>query len=253
MIVSTDVGRHGEAGQKATPEMAIVFFSNKEKTEHGLVRHLIDDKGEFGVGELLSPSQALRELKLALPEEINGEQEIPLIPENLLMDTGGTLVWHIPRRQASIWFKRGKSERLWVEWPAMILAVKKESKEFFAYAVGTNRRPTSTTLVYKLPMFNIWSDGKVCQGTATIPAEITQHSAEPISRTLIDAIKTHTNDTDLFRPAVLKAFAATKSDTNTLYQYWKAKSASEGEQPQRVRMSELAPVGKLGELLTRLA
>lgn len=252
-MVNTDVGRQGVEDVKAIPEMAIVFYGNERSTERGLVRHMISPKGEFGVGELLSPMEALHELKLALPENKGGKLESQLIPENLLMDTGNTLAWHVPRRQAPIWVKRGKSERLRVEWPAMILVVNKSRREFFAYAVGTNRRPTATTRLYKLPMFNVWKDGKVCQGTATIPAEITPHSADAVRCTLIDAIKTHTNDTALFRPAVLKAFNSKQSDTDTLYQYWKSKAADEDTQPQRVRMSELAPVGNLGELLARLA
>lgn len=260
MNVVTEVGKHkGNSSPPvpAKPEMAIVFYGKPNEKGVALVRHAIDDNGQFGIGELLASDAALRDVQGALASQAGHSNSADeLIPDNLLLDNGRALVWHVPRRVAPLWFKGrpgGKTEQLRVEWPAMIMAVRKDTREFHLYAVGTNRRPSGNTPVYKLPMFNVYDGGKVCQGNATIPATLERDSYEAVASCFIDAFKTHTNDRGLFRPATLKALDATESCTRTLYRYWKQKAAEQGQQPERVRMSELVPVGRLKELLPRLA
>lgn len=259
MNVSTEVGKLEDQSAMAKPEMAIVFYGNRAHKGCALVRHTIDQNGQLGTGELLSSEDAVRDIQGALSYRSNNKNSADeLIPDNLLLDNGRSLVWHVPRRVAPLWFKggsAGKTEQLQVEWPAMILAVNKNTRKFCIYAVGTNRRPSANTPVYKLPMFNVYQTGEVCQGSATIPAKLERNSYEAVASCFIDAFKTHINDRVLLRPATLKALdaTATECDNKILYRYWQERAAKQGEQPKRLRMSELVPMGRLKDLLPRLA
>lgn len=257
MNVITEVGKKDAEGQ-AKPSMAFVFYQHGMYShQSALVRHHINEAGEFGVGELLSAEVALSDIEHALrqtaPEQQKVKHSSMLLPEHLLMDNGRSLVWHVPRREAPLWFKHNKTERLRIEWPAMIVAVNKSTRSLSMFAVGTNRRPSASTRVYKLPMFNIYGTGVVCQGTATIPKTLTRDSREAVLDSFINAFKTHTNDKDLLRPATLKKLDATSSNSKALWRYWVQKAGNDNQPPERVRMSELTPVGCLQDVLMQLA
>lgn len=255
MSVDVAVGKV-ESEIQAKPEMAIVFYGHSSRRESALVRHEINSKGEFGIGEFISPEIALGKVQSVLADSVRSTSNVDsLITDDLIVDNGRALFWHVPRRIAPLWSKgivANKTNKLQVEWPALIIGVRKDTMKLFMYAVGTNRRPNGDTRVYKLPMFNLYSTGEACQGSATIPSILERGSCEAVLDSFITTYKTHVNTRDILRASTLKRLNAKETCTKVLYKYWKEK-ANGGHQPKRVLMSELEPVGKLKDLIARLA
>jgi len=79
----------------------------------------------------------------------------------------GTVLWYTPAEQRQLYFVKsldipnGKAQV-----PPMLWFANKESLS--VYVLGTDRRPTAKTPLYRSPFFNIYENGKVCMGTVNI-------------------------------------------------------------------------------------
>ena len=62
-------------------------------------------------------------------------------------------------------------------YPALLFCLEKDKQEepngLIVFALPSNQRPNENTHLYHAPLMNIYSNGVVCQGNATLPKKIT--------------------------------------------------------------------------------
>jgi len=107
-----------------------------------------------------------------------------LIPEFLLHGsndiTKKLIVWYRPAMKRSLNFSGNqtlsklKNESAMV--PATLYAL--HNKELYVFALPSNQRPTEKTKLFNAPFFNVYSDGKVCRGTAHFGKSTNSFSGE---------------------------------------------------------------------------
>ena len=93
-----------------------------------------------------------------------------LLPECVLFIDNtfpGCLMWYTPGQTRHLYFK----ECLTIasgEYPVPGLLWCASATHLRVFALGDNQRPTGKTPLQYAPFFNVWADGRVCMGTASI-------------------------------------------------------------------------------------
>lgn len=95
-----------------------------------------------------------------------------LIPEFLLHGsndiTKKLIIWYRPAMKRALNFSGNQTLSKVKDQSAMVPATlyALHNKELYVFALPNNQRPTEKTKLYNSPFFNVYSDGKVCKGTA---------------------------------------------------------------------------------------
>lgn len=119
----------------------------------------------------------------------NAENSFNIIPNNLLVNNHKALVWHSASRFAPMWFRLSghKPFRLDVHYPPLLFMVNKKTRSMNIYALKNDERPTSDTITYNAPLANIFSNAKLCQGSAPLPALLDESTLTEIENTLYNS------------------------------------------------------------------
>lgn len=204
------------------PTLAFVLHTDGESTL--VSQHQIDGQMTLAGGELVSPFELMRLTEQAVRSEEAKRGSHPnhspaLLPDNLLFQDANTLVWYEPARVRPMLFRLGSKRpaRLMVPWPTLLFRVKKDSNSIEVLALKYKRRPTLTDQVFHAPLMNVYSDARMCQGTAILPAEKSVLTLSQMAETVFDSYFTHSN-CDVF----LKGFE--KRDDEAAFSFWKALS-----------------------------
>lgn len=94
---------------------------------------------------------------------------------NVLARGAGRTVWWTPAMQRAMFFKASSWSKTTFEGhalcpvPPMIWVA--TERDLFMYAVNEDTRPERNTKLYQAPLFNVWSSGKVCQGSTVLPPD----------------------------------------------------------------------------------
>lgn len=78
-----------------------------------------------------------------------------------------------------------------VKWPHLVFIASEQNLRVFA--VLGNKRPTPETKLYHAPLMNIFSDGRLCFGSAVRPDRITVDSIPEWSAAIFDSRFSHVN------------------------------------------------------------
>ena len=156
-----------------------------------------------------------------------------LLPETLLLQERGRIVWVRPAAQRRMYFRPsvGKPFSVKAWWPNLVFEARRERLRIATYA--GRERPCASTPLYIPPLMNVSDDGAVCRGSAN---EQIGTELEDVPRW--EAVVFETNFSHVNSQHTLRSRKPV-SDAAHL-RYWRAK-AKRGE---RVRPRELTPMPK---------
>lgn len=144
---------------------------------------------------MLSPGvAATREGLLAMTRSLSpGSSAFGFLPETVLAIGENHLVWWCPPTKRRVWFdckELGKRNAV-VSHPGLVFAV--VGGDRYVFSVKGNRRPKPDTRLCQAPYFNVWDNGKVCEGSSRIPKRVSMESMQNWEDSFFDSAFTHPN------------------------------------------------------------
>lgn len=142
-------------------------------------------------------SEALVQINRSLSESLR-QKHFGFIPENVLVNDDGLMIWYVPAQRRSIYFDSREliGQRAGVvDHPALIFALQGDSWSVFAYK--EDGRPSPSTRLYHAPYFNVWDSGRICVGSVSVPEESGLHLSAAWTDAFFESYFTHTNHTNL--------------------------------------------------------
>lgn len=127
---------------------------------------------DSGAPYLLAGTPVTRETLMALNEKLVPESAIDYLPSQALAVGAGWMVWWREAGPRTLFFDTGKDDpigkrALNTHLPALVFAVK--GVELYVFALTKSERPTPETPLSKAPFYNLWVEGRLCQGSARRP------------------------------------------------------------------------------------
>lgn len=180
--------------QVARPQGAVVFHGRLGDSEVSAITfHPVTvDDGHPAIqpGGPMSRADALR-LCQALAGERRGE--LAWQPSTVLAHGDEALVWYVPGRVRPMLFTgtKGETVRLEVPWPTLVFSARE--RDIRLAAVKTRGRPTLRTPLYHAPVWNVFRDGAVCLGSASVPGMVGPESIPDYEAAIFDSRFSHGN------------------------------------------------------------
>jgi len=175
------------------PTGAVVFHAQQQDSGGAITYHPLDD--DTG-GTRILPGRPLTVADArALLETLLGERTSDLrwTPPNLLASGDAALVWSVPGRVRPMCF-RGKEDgplRLDVPWPTLVFAATDGAIRLAA--IKSRGRPTARTPLFHAPLWNVYADGRVCLGSASVPHLDGIDAVPGYERAIFDTLFSHGN------------------------------------------------------------
>jgi PRTRC genetic system protein B len=117
------------------------------------------------------------------------------IPETVLYMDGDLLLWWVPPMRRHIAFRAPKlgSEECGDVVPHPGLVFVASSAVWAVWAVKGNQRPTPDTALFQAPYFNVWQNGRICQGNVEVPQGTTAEKIDAWNAAFFGSYFTHPN------------------------------------------------------------
>lgn len=148
--------------------------------------------------------------------DIKQKSALQILPDNVIAQSEDSLVWHVPGNVRAILFKRGnKPKKITVPYPSLIFKV--IDNTLSVVASKYKRKPKADDVLFHAPLMNIYSESRVCVGTANCPENSEIESMAGWESVIFDTIFTHTNHNNTLRQ---KGNAPTS--TKELCNFWKS-------------------------------
>lgn len=233
-----------------TPQVALVFHGQSANNIFCATKHLIDSDG-IKLGEYIDVTDCIEMMQSQLmPTNIKTPtSDYELLPSNVILNNKKALIWHKPSHKGIFWFRGHNSKTEFsIFYPALLFCLNKnkqgEPSSLKVFTLPSNQRPNDNTHLYYAPLMNIYSQGAVCQGSATLPKHINSVAdcMNEVEETVLASNFTHVN-----HDKTLKSKAPVS--TQDLLSYWKDKAKSMCLSSAKVKMSELNKYMRLGEYL----
>lgn len=154
----------------------------------------VDDAGrsEIRAGVPLT-SEALRHINRSLSDNLR-QKRFGFIPENVLINDDGLLVWFEPASRRNVYFNStgpiGKRAGM-APHPGLIFAL--QGNRWFVFAFKQRGRPSPSTTLYHAPYFNVWESGQICVGSAETPRESILEQTTGWTEAFFSSNFSHTN------------------------------------------------------------
>lgn len=209
--------------EKIRSVFAFLFFETQECV--AVTRHSVSIARK---GPVIGPGQPVAatdigELAALLRGEAAGVSA--LLPENVLGYSGAHRVWFVPPARRPMWVRGDKPLRLDVPWPGLVLAV--HEQQLFVAAYRGPGRPGAATPLYHAPLMNIYGDGRVCLGQASIPNGCGEEDMRGWEAVVFETNFTHVNhERTLNLPAGKKGIT-----TPTHIRFWRSLAKTRGGFP----------------------
>ena len=223
------------------PETALVIHRSGDNSSFAMTRHEVTTKG-MGLGEYVSIEQCV-----SLLAQRSGKNELAptLKPQYLLLNTDKGMLWYKPSHNGLLWFRYNNIElQLAVTYPALLFGVNSgNSPRLSVYALEGDTYPALTSKIYNAPLMNVSINGVVCQGTASLPREITptQQCISQIEETIFNSYFTHVNND--------KTIKSDKPvDTSDLVKFWQSKMKTSAP----VEIDDLVFKGTVNDIINLL-
>lgn len=145
----------------------------------------------IGAGHLLTESDTREVLQsmLDIVPAFTG-----FIPHDVLSQSSQHLAWTVKGSVRPMYFKlRGSTKTVTLNVPMPTLLFVAHAKGLSIAALSSTRRPSETTRLFHAPLMNIYSDGRVCLGSAKMPDNISIESRPAIENTIFKTNYAHTN------------------------------------------------------------
>lgn len=181
---------------------SILLYSDRN---HGAVKYAsehdvtVDESGKPTImaGRPISLA-ALRNMENLLNVQMAGE----LLPENVLVNRGGMLVWWKPAGMRRVFFNTkydgiGKHSAV-VPHPALVFIVQHD--QWHVFGLKRNKRPNANTALCHAPYMNVWvsQDGRICTGNVNLPGDSLVEKISAWESSFFDSEFTHPNETRRF-------------------------------------------------------
>lgn len=191
-----------------TPSHALVFHAHSDGNLE-ITRHAIRTRRGT---PCLGPASHFDDAALAALVGILAGRERPaveLIPEGVILQGHNQLAWVVPAARRRMWFLIGKRKRQFmVPWPTLVFHV--HTGQLRVAALATADRPNTTTSVYHAPLMNIYADGRVCVGNATLPKDCGYPDIPHWEKVVFGTLFTHVNHDRSLRLTGTKAIDSGK-------------------------------------------
>jgi PRTRC genetic system protein B len=134
--------------------------------------HQVQGEAVIGAGQPMTPRKALELSRALLKRVAHGG----FLPGNVLYMDGDVMVWWQPPARRHVAFRvddshadllGGKERGETTPHPGLVFAA--ASRVWSVWAVKGRERPTSQTLLYQAPYFNVNAQGQICQGSVPRP------------------------------------------------------------------------------------
>jgi len=141
-------------------------------------------------GKAMTPRAAI-----ALAQELSNRAAVGFIPESVLYLDGDAMFWWTRPGNRHICFREGAlgtGERgEVVPHPGLVFAA---SRRFWkVWAIKGDMRPTPDTELFQAPYFNVYDDGGICQGSASVPDGTTAEKVAAWNDAFFKSFFTHPN------------------------------------------------------------
>lgn len=116
-----------------------------------------------------------------------------LLPENILAFSPRHMMWWRPAGHSPVFFNNkelGKKSAS-VPHPALLFMVVEGT--WSVWALSESRRPTLSTPLFHAPYFNVYDDGRICVGSASIPDRLSPSTIPTWESAFFDSEFTHVN------------------------------------------------------------
>ncbi|AXV67705.1 hypothetical protein D0907_20465 (plasmid) [Pseudoalteromonas lipolytica] len=234
-----------------TPQVALVFHGQSANNIFCATKHMIDSDG-MKLGEYIDVPECIEIMRSQFsPKKIETKtDDLELLPSNVILNNSKALVWHKPSHKGIFWYRSHNAKTEFsIIYPALLFCLEKgkqgEPNGLIVFALPSNQRPNENTHLYHAPLMNIYSNGVVCQGNATLPKKIISiaECMNDVEKTVLASNFTHVN-----HEKTLKAKGVVT--TQNLLAFWSAKANTKSLSNAKVRMRELNRFMRLGEFLS---
>lgn len=178
-----------------------LVFSSLHNGDSVISQHDIDE-GQLKEGTFIN-ADTVQQFAGSLTQQ---EGKLHWLPENVLYEDDSQVCWfRKPSREPeSIWIRLTNKEtcEIKVRLPGLLFISSKWNNRLIVLAYAGKRRPTQATKLYHAPLCNVYCNGSVCLGSASIPL-FDKGTSEFMSQTehgfLFDSSFTHVNQPKTFR------------------------------------------------------
>lgn len=174
---------------------AILLYGSHNKTSYATVHGITMGMKGMALAEGQPMTQAaLVEIVNSLSNSV--QRTGLFIPENVLSMGVDSVVWYVrPSDSRRVWFKCadkkiGERNGLTPQ-PGLVFAAGACGWNVFAFK--GNGRPTPTTPLYLAPYFNVWANGKVCQGSVEVPKACSLDNYRDFENAFFESMFSHPN------------------------------------------------------------
>lgn len=172
---------------------AVLIYTGGHGTAFATVHEvaMVDGEPTILAGKAMTPRAAIA-LARALSK---GVSHGGFIPDTVLYTDGDLLLWWVPPMKRHIAFRSpqiGDAERgEVVPHPGLVFAA--SSKTWAVWSVKGGQRPAPDSALYQAPYFNVWGNGRICQGNVEVPNGTTAEKIDAWNAAFFGSFFTHPN------------------------------------------------------------
>ncbi|QIR16467.1 hypothetical protein [Shewanella aestuarii] len=216
------------------PSFAVVVYTNSNQSRVTMTRHAIKNNQLSG-GEVINAAQVIEMINSEAStfghSQVNKNAEVTfktgIIDQCILAKNFNSIIWHRPRQRKTMFLYK---EQITLNLPPLLFKFSLSSG-LEIYAIRYNKRPNESEPLYHAPFMNIYSTGKLCTGTMTLPKNIGFDTISEVESEFFNSVFTHANHSGILRK---------QKSTAEFTKYTKKKSKS----GDKILISELAETGK---------
>lgn len=155
---------------------------------------VINEQGEsiIGAGRLMSKDDVESVLRSMLEM---GKRKVSLLPPNVVSISETHIAWTVPAKVRPMLFNITgmPMKKIDVPWPRLLMVANRNGKLAVA-ALKTNGRVSAKTKLYQAPLMNVYTNGNVCTGSATLPNECGIDQIKAWESVMFDSAFSHVNN-----------------------------------------------------------
>ncbi len=153
-----------------------------------------NEQGEsvIGAGRLMSKEDVESVLRSMLEM---GKRKVSLLPPNVVSISETHLAWTVPAQVRPMLFNITgmPMKNIDVPWPRLFMVANRNGKLAVA-ALKTKGRVGAKTKLYQAPLMNVYANGNVCTGSATLPDECGIDQIKVWESVMFDSAFSHVNN-----------------------------------------------------------
>jgi len=176
-----------------------------------------NEQGEsiIGAGRLMSKEDVESVLRSMLEM---GKRKVRLLPPNVVSISETHITWTVPAQVRPMLFNITgiPMKKIDVPWPRLLMVANRNGRLAVA-SLKSNGRVGAKTKLYQAPLMNVYANGNVCTGSATLPDECGIDQLKAWESVMFDSAFSHVNNPSTLSLAGDKDKAV---DNKAHYRFW---------------------------------